>query len=72
MSYTLIGATHDRAYLLEAAVDARLDVVAAKRQTLSDLSWHLDALLQQQSEPCVVDSACVVGHQTEQTYTRHV
>jgi len=56
-------------YLLEAAVDAGLDVVAAERQTLSELSWHLNALLQQQTEPRLVDSSRVVGNQTEQTCT---
>jgi len=56
-------------YLLEAAVDAGLDVVAAERQTLTELSWHLNALLQQQTEPRLVDSSRVVGDQTEQTCT---
>jgi len=60
------------AYLLEAAADAGLDVVATEWQTLSELSWNLDALLQQQTESGLVHSSSVVGYQTEQTCSQYI
>jgi len=56
-------------HLLEAAVDAGLYVVAAECRALAELSRDLDALLQQQAEPRLVNSTSVVRHQAEQTCT---
>jgi len=50
---------------LKAAVDAWLDVAAAKRLTLSELARNLDALLQQQAKSSSINGACVVCDQTE-------
>lgn len=55
-------------YKLEAAADGGLDVGAAERRDLAELTGDLDGVVQEEAQAALVAEACCAGNLSEQDW----